>query len=520
MNREQRNVPRGWETSTIGQLAAKVVVGFVGPSKRHYVSDGIPFLMGKNIKNGELDLSDLECVTAEFHESQPKSSLRPSDVVVVRIGRSGEAAVVPQALGDANCAGLVIVKGIDAISPEFLSTYLNSPDGLRASQANARGVTRQTLNTAKVASATVPVPPADEQLRILHEIEALQERSRKAREALSGVGPLLEQFRQSLLAAAFRGDLTADWRAENPDVEPASELLARIRQERRERWEQAELAKMEAAGRKPSGEGWKEKLSLPANIDDELKLDALPSSWQWISFDEVTATALYGPRFGVDEYDPSGIPTVRTTDMDFYGNIQLTNAPRVLIEARQRDHFLLRQDDLLITRTGATIGKAALFDSAIGDAIASAYLIRYRLVSKTVLPRYIFYFLMSPLGQAQLVGGAKAVAQPNVNTKTIAAIGLPLPPLEEQFRVVAMLDKAFAGVDGTFSHCATSRDELDRVDQSILAKAFRGELVPQDPSDEPASVLLDRIREQREAAGKKAKTPTRRRRKQPEGQSS
>ena len=85
-------------------------------------------------------------------------------------------------------------------------------------------------------------------------IEALQERSRRAREALAEVGPLLEQFRQSVLAAAFRGDLTADWRAAHPNVEPASELLRRIHAERRRRWEQAELAKYEAKGTKASEE--------------------------------------------------------------------------------------------------------------------------------------------------------------------------------------------------------------------------------------------------------------------------
>ncbi len=79
----------------------------------------------------------------------------------------------------------------------------------------------------------------------------MQERTRRAREALAEVGPLLEEFRQSVLAAAFRGDLTADWRAAHPNVEPASELLARIRAERRRRWEEAELAKYEAAGKKP-----------------------------------------------------------------------------------------------------------------------------------------------------------------------------------------------------------------------------------------------------------------------------
>ena len=107
---------------------------------------------------------------------------------------------------------------------------------------------------------------------------------------------------------------------------------------------------------------------------------------------------------------------------------------------------------------------------------------------------------MSPLGQAQLVGGAQAVAQSNVNTKTIAAIAVPLPPIHEQQLVVAALDNSFVGSDAVLEQCFTLDSDLTQLDQSILAKAFRGELVPQDPNDEPASVLLQRIRREREEA--------------------
>ena len=127
------------------------------------------------------------------------------------------------------------------------------------------------------------MPPLAEQRRIVAKIEALQERSRRAREALSEVGPLLEQFRQSVLAAAFRGDLTADWRAAHPHVEPASALLQRIRAERRHRWEQAELAKYEAKGQKPP-KNWQEKYQEPSRstIPD---LPELPAGWAWATLE-------------------------------------------------------------------------------------------------------------------------------------------------------------------------------------------------------------------------------------------
>ena len=141
-------------------------------------------------------------------------------------------------------------------------------------------ITVKHLSSRTVEDLELPLPPLAEQQRIVAKIEALQERSRRAREALSEVGPLLEQFRQSVLAAAFRGDLTADWRAAHPNVEPASELLHRIRAERRRRWEQAELVKYEAKGQKPP-KNWKEKYKEPEPVDDS----DLAQTPKWMGMD-------------------------------------------------------------------------------------------------------------------------------------------------------------------------------------------------------------------------------------------
>jgi type I restriction enzyme S subunit len=132
--------------------------------------------------------------------------------------------------------------------PAFLTKYLTSPKVQRVITAEEYGMTRQALTKQMILDFELPLPPLNEQRRIVEKIEALTARSRKAREALAAIPELLDQFRQSVLAAAFRGDLTADWREQNPDVEPAEALLERIRVERRKRWEEAELEKMRAKG--------------------------------------------------------------------------------------------------------------------------------------------------------------------------------------------------------------------------------------------------------------------------------
>jgi type I restriction enzyme S subunit len=169
-----------------------------------------------------------------------------------------------------------------SVSSAFIQYALHATinEVKRQAQGDIPGLSKNHLLKHEIG-----FPPLAEQRRIVAKIEALQERSLRAREALAEVGPLLEQLRQSVLAAAFRGDLTADWRADHPNVEPASELLRRIHAERRHHWEQAQLAKYEAKGQKPP-KNWQDKYEEPEPVDNS-DLSALPEGWCWAGLEEL-----------------------------------------------------------------------------------------------------------------------------------------------------------------------------------------------------------------------------------------
>ncbi len=198
--------PESWRTAQIADICDRVVVGHVGPSKEHRVPEGIPFLMGKNVRANGLELEDLEFVSREFHASERKSQLSPGDVVVVRIGKSGTAAVIPEDLGQANCAGLIAIKGLRDVTPEFLARYLNSADGQRASLAQTKGSTRMTLNTRSVASTEVPVPPRPEQDRIVSLLDKADAIRRKHHEAIA----LSEDLPLAIYSELFGDPVTND----------------------------------------------------------------------------------------------------------------------------------------------------------------------------------------------------------------------------------------------------------------------------------------------------------------------
>ncbi len=199
--------------------------------------------------------------------------------------------------------------------------------------------------------------------------------------------------------------------------------------------------------------------------------------WKNATFSEIIESSFYGPRFGKESYSSVGVPTIRTTDITFDGSISLTDAPRIKLSDGETDKYRLIHGDIVLTRTGATIGKCAFYDESHGPAIPSAYLIRFRFKKELVNPKYVLRFLMSPAGQSLLVRGSTSVAQPNVNAATISKFIFPLPPLTEQTQIVAEVERRLSVVEELESVVSDNLARSLRLRQSILQKAFTGELV-------------------------------------------
>ncbi|MGJ0429428.1 restriction endonuclease subunit S [Methylobacter sp.] len=221
------------------------------------------------------------------------------------------------------------------------------------------------------------------------------------------------------------------------------------------------------------------------------------ANWKSTTIDSLCESSFYGPRFSKTDYTIDGIPTIRTTDMTDDGKIVISDStPRISVPDEKIEQFKVRKGDLLITRTGS-IGVMAVFDDDY-LALPSAYLIRFRF-NHTVEVKFLYYFLTSPRGQELMGLGVTTVAQPNINAKTIRAIAIDLPSIEEQKEIVRRVESLFTLADTVEKQYLETKKRTDRLTQSLLAKAFRGELVPQDPSDEPAAELLKRIQAERNA---------------------
>lgn len=343
------------------------------------------------------------------------------------------------------------------------------------------GSTMKHINRGPFLAHPVLLPPLNEQRRIGSKIEALQARSDAAKQALDAIPPLLEKLRQSVLAAAFRGDLTKAWREAHPDVEPASKLLERIRAERRRRWEEANPRK---------------KYVEPERVDAE-GLPELPESWCWASLDEMAQGFDYGTATKSD--NDGRVPVLRMGNLQG-GEIDWTDL-KYTSDEEEIVKYALVNNTVLFNRTNSPelVGKTAIYR---GDraAIFAGYLIRIVLQSD-MSADFVNLNLNSIWGRDWCWRvKSDGVSQSNISAGKLRTYPIPVCPKFEQDQLVVAVRAQFELVKRLSTVITEMSERGEHLTQSILAKAFRGELVPQDPSDEPASVLLERIRAERSAA--------------------
>jgi type I restriction enzyme S subunit len=433
---------------------------------------------------------------------------------VLIIGRKGSIGEVHQS--DGPCSPIDTTYFVDNFCSQPIRFWYYRLKALPLAELN-RATALPGLNRQDAYDLEIALPPLAEQRRIVAKIEALQERSRRAREALAEVGPLLEQFQQSVLAGAFCGDLTADWRAAHPNIESASEFLHRIYTERRRRWEEAELAKYEAKSQRPPN-NWKDRYKEPKPVDDS-ELPELPEGWCWTTLGALTLIDS-GEAFKKKDYGTSGLRLFQIANVGFGKTVwqQRNYLPEHFTESHG---FLLLENTDIVMALNRPILDGRLKVTRITDddlpAILYQRIGRLRTAVSGIVD-YLFAFMRSPLMLQQVESNLQGTDQPYINTSDLPDIIVPLAPLAEQTAILTIVNRSFDAEGTVEDQHSAALMELDQLDQSILAKAFRGELVPQDPNDEPASALLARIREQRmqqiEAAKHKQKTATLQRRNQ------
>ena len=388
---------------------------------------------------------------------------------------------------------------LSGLFPDFICYYLQQGSFRDYLATNASGVGGSLMRVRDTTFADYPLPlaPLAEQRRIVAEIEKQFTRLDASVAALKRVQANLKRYRASVLKAACEGKLVPTEaelaQSEGRDYEPADRLLERILSERRARWESQE---------KRRGK-YKEPVA-----PDTSDLPELPEGWVWAMVAQLLARSEYGTSVKCN-YESDGLPVLRIPNI-VAGELDLIDLKYATGPVPIDSETALAKGDVLMCRTNGSVslvGKTAVVNTELEPYHGFAsYLLRFRLIEAEMMPKWFHIYATSQLGRAFIEQhAASSAGQNNVSLSLIHAMPIPLPPLAEQRRIVAEVEQRLSVINQIEATVEANLARAERLRQSILKQAFSGKLVPQDPNDEPASVLLERIRAEREAAESAAK---------------
>jgi type I restriction enzyme S subunit len=361
------------------------------------------------------------------------------------------------------------------------------------------------ISRTDIHSISFPFPPKNEQRRIVAKIEELFSELDKGTENLKQARAQLDVYRQALLKHAFEGKLTAHWRKANAaKLESAAKLLARIQAERQARYNQ-QLAEWEVAVQKwESRKQVDSKPSKPRKPTNAIPLTAkelaglpkLPAGWTWLRLGSNNVTVFDGP-FGsnlkTSDYVGAGVRVIRLENI---GALRFIEEKESFIsEEKYRgltDHTVF-PGDIVFSSFVTERTRVAIVPASVAKAVNKSDCFCLRCHGTTLSNRYACVFLSTRFAYKQLEEDIHGVGRPRINTTQLKELVIPTCSLAEQLAVMAVVEAQFSELDVLESDIDANLQKSEALRQSILKKAFAGELVPQDPADEPASELLAHI---------------------------
>lgn len=334
-----------------------------------------------------------------------------------------------------------IIEVTSDIPRRFMAHALNALDWMPF----VGGSTRLKLTQQGMQRVCIPLPPVPEQRRVVAKLDNLFARTKAARDEFTRIPLLIEHYKQAILEKAFNGELTADWRQER-ELQDAP-------------------------------------LALVGSLVSDIRYGTSKKC-----FAEEHGTAVLR------------IPNVSG------GKIILADLKYAELDEREQRKLALEVGDLLIVRSNGSpdlVGRPALVTEAERGLAYAGYLIRLRPTPSAVLSEYLKLMLDTPQIRSAIEVSARSTSGVhNINSQELASLKVPRPNLDEQAQIVKRLNAAMEWLNLVATEQGKAVQLLDHLDQGLLAKAFRGELVPQDPNDEPAEKLLERIRSARAAQPK------------------
>jgi type I restriction enzyme S subunit len=452
-------LPLGWALSTIEDCVNKLGLFTDGDwieKKDQDINGRIRLLQLADVGDGKFIDKSSKYINENTFKKLNCTEVFPGDILLARMPQPlGRACILPSINYRAITAvDVCIIRPCQTfINPIWLHYFINAAQFRNRISELSSGTTRKRISRKNLGSISLFLPPLNEQKRIVAKLDKIIPRIDKVKERLDKIPVIIKRFRQSVLTAAVTGKLTEEWREENH------------------------------------------------------------ISFEWEN-KRLESIIKKGPQNGIyksQKFYGKGSLILRI-DNFYNGKINPWNTlKRLTVTNKELSLYGLSNDDIVINRVNSMtfLGKSALVQDLKEPCVFESNMMRIEIDKSCVNIEFLIRFLNCQLGLQELRKNAKhAVNQSSINQQDVKAVIVPLPPLKEQKEIVRQVDNLFALADKLETHYQKAKAKVDKLSQSVLAKAFRGELVPQDPNDEPAEKLLERIMKEKakmEAELKKTK---------------
>lgn len=448
-------LPSGWaSTQTIEICAigeAPIQTGPFGSNlgKNDFTNSGVPvFTIGALGWDGLL--RDRFRFVSETKATELASyRLKEGDLLFSRMADVGRVGFVPSDLEGAifNYHIMRLRLNMEVIDPEYFRLYIRG--GLTAKiymDDVSRGATRDGINTKLLAALPVDLAPLPEQRRIVRKLDTLSARTTTARTHLTAIEKLVERYKVGVLGQLFGKS--------GSDPKPTEHL-------------------------------W-----------------AIPSNWSWKKVKDIGDVGLGRQRSPENHNGPLMRPYIRSANITWRG-VDVLDVKEMNFDEADFERFQLVPGEVLLNEGSGSakeVGKPAIWRGEIPDCCYQNTVLRVQ--PRNCTSEYLYWYFLLTARSEGFVGDTKGVNIQHIGKNGLANFPIPVPPLDEQREIVGRIETAFAKIDRLAAEAAKALKLVGHLDQRILAKAFAGELVPQEPTDEPAETLLARIRAAREAAPK------------------
>lgn len=513
-------LPNNWLLENLNVVATLVRgVTYKREDAISNAADGyIPLLRATNITGSSLTFSDLVFVPQRCVSSM--QLLISGDVVIA--SSSGSKEIVGKAgqfIGHAFrgsfgafCTG---IRPSSMMCGLYLGYYFQTPNYRKVISDLSAGSNINNIKSSELSEHLIPIAPLAEQTRIVEKLEELLSDLDAGVAELKAAQKKLVQYRQSLLKAAVEGALTAEWRTTNQAKETGTQLLERILIERRARWEAKQLAKFNEQGKAPPKD-WQSKYPEPVKPDTS-DLPELPEGWVWASVDCLLAGIETGKSFKCVErppsFDETGVVKVSAVS---WGEYNEQESKTCTIEERVNPDLFVKAGDFLFSRANTVelVGACVIAKTVTLKVMLSDKILRLVLVHDNMKP-WLLYLLRSRIGRKQIevLATGNQESMKNIGQERIRSIAIPIGPEDEIICAIALVEQGLVSATLQISENEFALKQSAAQRKNILKAAFSGQLVPQDPNDEPAIVLLERIQAERKLQAA-SKMPLGRKRKQ------